>query len=192
MSGPERREQLIDVARGVFAERGFEAATIEEIAEAAKVSKPIVYQHFGGKEGLYAVIVDRAVGDLTERITTGLMHGASRESAEASAAAFLAFIEEEEQSFRILLHDGPGSGPEGSLSLVIGEIAERTEKLLAAQFKDLGFDKNTAPMYARMLVGATALVGEWWLEERKPPRDEVARHIVNLMWNGFKNLERVP
>ncbi|MFT5223817.1 MAG: AcrR family transcriptional regulator, partial [Glaciecola sp.] len=153
---------------------------------------PIVYQHFGGKEGLYAVIVDRAVNDLTERIMSGMVYGASRESAEASAAAFLAFIEEEEESFRILLHDGPGSGTDGSLSLVIGEIADRTEELLATQFKDLGYDRGTAPMYARMLVGATALVGEWWLEVRTPPREEVARHIVNLMWNGLKNLERQP
>lgn len=192
MTGPERREQLIDVARGVFAERGYEAATIEEIAEAAKVSKPIIYQHFGGKEGLYAVIVDRAVVDLVARITGGLVHGASRRSAEASASAFLEFIELEEESFRILLHDGPGGGADGSLSLVIGEIAERAETLLAVQFKDLGYDVRSAPMYARMLVGATALVGEWWLEERKPAREEVARHIVNLMWNGLRGLERKP
>lgn len=187
MSGPERREQLIDVARGVFAARGFEAATIEEIAEAADVSKPIVYQHFGGKEGLYAVIVDRAVADLVGRITDGLVHGANRRSAEESAAAFLAFIEEEEDSFRILLHDGPGT--DGSLSLVIGEIADKAEKLLADQFRTQGYDPRTAPMYARMLVGATALVGEWWLDVRRPPRDEVARHIVNLMWNGLANLD---
>ena len=59
MSASERREQLIDVARALFAEKGFEGTAIEEIASRAKVSKPVVYEHFGGKEGLYAVIVDR-------------------------------------------------------------------------------------------------------------------------------------
>ena len=55
----ERRAQLIEVGRGVFARHGYEGTSVEEIAKRAKVSKPIIYEHFGGKEGLYAVIVDR-------------------------------------------------------------------------------------------------------------------------------------
>ena len=59
MSGRERREQLISVGRTLFADKGFEAVSVEEIASTAGVSKPVVYEHFGGKEGLYAVVVDR-------------------------------------------------------------------------------------------------------------------------------------
>jgi AcrR family transcriptional regulator len=59
MTGSERRHQLIDVARSLFAERGYDGTAIEEIAARAHVSKPVVYEHFGGKEGLYAVLVDR-------------------------------------------------------------------------------------------------------------------------------------
>ena len=59
MTGAERREQLLGVGRRLFAERGFDAASIEEVAARAGVSKPVVYEHFGGKEGLYAVVVDR-------------------------------------------------------------------------------------------------------------------------------------
>lgn len=190
MTGPERREQLIEVGRSVFAARGYEAATVEEIAEAAEVSKPIVYEHFGGKDGLYDVVVERAITDLSDRIAVGMVHGPSRRSAEAAAAAFLAFIEDEEDSFRVLLHDGPGR--DGSLGIVIETAAARTEELLAGQFADLGFDPEVAPMYARMLVGATALVGQWWLDVRRPDRDEVARHIVNLMWNGLRHLDPEP
>src|SRR5487761_2284825 len=61
MTGKERREQLLDIGRRLFAERGFEGTSIEEIAAQADVSKPVVYEHFGGKEGLYAVVVDREV-----------------------------------------------------------------------------------------------------------------------------------
>jgi AcrR family transcriptional regulator len=61
MTGRERREQLLDVGRHLFAERGLEGTSIEEIAARADVSKPVVYEHFGGKEGLYAVVVDREV-----------------------------------------------------------------------------------------------------------------------------------
>ena len=59
MSGAERRAQLIDVGRKLFAEKGFDGTSVEEIASKAGVSKPVVYEHFGGKEGLYAVVVDR-------------------------------------------------------------------------------------------------------------------------------------
>ena len=59
MTGRERREQLISIGRAAFAELGFEGTSVEEIAARAGVSKPVVYEHFGGKEGLYAVVVDR-------------------------------------------------------------------------------------------------------------------------------------
>ena len=64
MSSAERRSQLIEVSRAIFAEKGVEGATVEEIAAAAKVSKPVIYEHFGGKEGLYAVVVDREMAAL--------------------------------------------------------------------------------------------------------------------------------
>ena len=66
MTGKERRQQLLDIGRHLFAERGFEGTSIEEIAAQAGVSKPVVYEHFGGKEGLYAVVVDREVRALLD------------------------------------------------------------------------------------------------------------------------------
>ena len=68
----ERRAQLVDVGRSVFARRGYEAASVEEIAARAKVSKPIVYEHFGGKEGLYAVVVDREIEQIVRRIVDAM------------------------------------------------------------------------------------------------------------------------
>ena len=72
MRGTERREQLIEVARRLFAEKGVEGTSVEEIAASAEVSKPVVYEHFGGKEGLYAVVVDREVGYLLAKIEAAL------------------------------------------------------------------------------------------------------------------------
>ncbi len=192
MTGVERREQLIVVARGVFAERGFEASTIEEIAEAAGVSKPIVYQHFGGKEGLWDEVVERAVASLVARIAAGLDQDKLRDAAQESASGFLAFIEEEEDAFRVLLHDGPGDAEGGTLAIVIDEIAVQAEGMLGAVFEERGYDEALAPMYARMLVGAVALVGQWWLEAREPSRELVAKHIVNLTWNGLRHLDPNP
>ena len=72
MTGSERRHQLIDIASSLFAERGYEGTSIEEIAQRANVSKPVVYEHFGGKEGLYAVVVDREMSALLDGITSSL------------------------------------------------------------------------------------------------------------------------
>ena len=72
MTGRERREQLLDVGRRLFAEKGFEGTSVEEIAARAEVSKPVVYEHFGGKEGLYAVVVDREVEGLLGVLTGAL------------------------------------------------------------------------------------------------------------------------
>ena len=68
MTSYQRREQLIEIGRALFASKGFEAVSVEEIAASAKVSKPIVYEHFGGKEGLYAVVVDREMRALTDAL----------------------------------------------------------------------------------------------------------------------------
>ena len=73
MSGSQRREQLVAVGRKLFAAKGYEAVSVEEIAAKAEVSKPVVYEHFGGKEGLYAVIVDREVTGLIETIMDALI-----------------------------------------------------------------------------------------------------------------------
>src|ERR671917_175940 len=85
MTGAERREQLIGVGRGLFAERGFEGTSVEEIAASASVSKPVVYEHFGGKEGLYAVVVDREVRTLLEGIGGSLWDPPWRAAAQERA-----------------------------------------------------------------------------------------------------------
>ena len=192
MTGQQRRVQLLDVGRALFAERGFEATSIEQIAERAGVSKPVVYEHFGGKEGLYAVVVDREMQRLIERITGALEGNHPRVLLEQAAAALLGYIEDETDGFRILVRDSPVASTSGTFASLIGDIAGQVEYILAGEFKARGFDTKLAAMYSQALVGMVALVGQWWLEARKPKRDEVVAHLVNLAWNGLGNLEHKP
>jgi AcrR family transcriptional regulator len=192
MTGQERREQLLDVGRVLFAEKGFEATSIEEIAERAKISKPIVYEHFGGKQGLYAVIVDREVRDLLARITAALDAVRPRLMLQQAASAFLRYVEDEPDGFRILVRDTPVASGKGTLASLLQDIASQVQHILAEQFKMRGYDPKMAPVYSRALVGMVAVVGEWWLDVGKPSRDEVAAHIVNLAWNGLSELEKKP
>src|SRR5699024_10394589 len=93
MTGQERREQLISIGRALFAERGFDGASVEEIAVRAKVSKPVIYEHFGGKEGLYAVVVEREMVKLETAITQSLAQGRSRHRIEQAVLALLTYVE---------------------------------------------------------------------------------------------------
>jgi AcrR family transcriptional regulator len=192
MTGQERRAQLLDVGRSVFAERGFEAASVEEIAARAKITKPVVYEHFSGKEGLYAVIVDREVQVLLARITQSLEGTHPRALLEQAAVAFLTYIEDEPEGFRILVRDSPVAGASGTLASVIGDIAMQVEYILRDEFKNRGFDTKLSPLYSQALVGMVALVGQWWLDAGNPKKEIVAAHLVNLAWNGLKELETDP
>jgi AcrR family transcriptional regulator len=192
MTGQERRAQLLDVGRSVFAERGFEAASVEDIATRAKITKPVVYEHFAGKEGLYAVVVDREVQRLLQRISQALEGDDPRTLLEQAALAFLTYIEDEPEGFRVLVRDSPVTGSTGTLPSVIGDIAKQVEYILRDEFKERGFDPKLSALYSQALVGMVALVGQWWLDEGEPKREDVAAHLVNVAWNGLRGLESNP
>src|SRR3954463_1304811 len=192
MSSAQRREQLIAIGRQLFAERRFDATSIEEVASRAKVSKPIVYEHFGGKEGLYAVVVDREVRQLLSMMRSSLTAGEPRELLEQAAFALLDYIEDSSDGFRILVRDSPIGSETGSFVSIIGDIASRVEYILEAEFKNRGFDAKYAPMYAQMLVGMVGTTGQWWLDARKPDKPDVAAPLGNLAWNGLSGLEKTP
>ncbi|HUK69210.1 MAG TPA: TetR/AcrR family transcriptional regulator [Streptosporangiaceae bacterium] len=192
MTGAERREQLLGVGRRLFAERGFDGTSIEEIAARAGVSKPVVYEHFGGKEGLYAVVVDREMQRLLSMVTASLSDGHYRQKLEGAAMALLEYIEESADGFRILVRDSHAASGTGTFASLLSDIASEVEHILGAEFKARDYDPKLAPMYAQMLVGMVALTGQWWLDERQPKMDEVAAHLVNLAWNGLSGLDARP
>jgi AcrR family transcriptional regulator len=193
MTGNERREQLVSVARSVFAEKGFESASVEEIAARADVSKPVVYEHFGGKEGIYAVVVDREVKELSGRLGSSLAEGGHpKRIVERTALVLLDYIEEAEDGFRILVQDSPVAQATGPFNSMLGDVAESVESLLSVQFDAHGLDPATAKLYAQMLVGMIAFTGQWWLEEREPDKTTVAAHLTNLGWNGLRGMRRAP
>ena len=191
MSASERREQLIDVARALFAEKGFEGTAIEEIASRAKVSKPVVYEHFGGKEGLYAVIVDRELSAISTTVTQALSSSPSPSLVvERAALALLTYIEHSPDGFRILSSSGDRAA--GTYSTLLADVAIQVSGILASQFQSHGLDPRTAPLYAQMLVGIVSSPAWWWLENRRMSKEEVAAHMVNLAWNGLRGMKARP
>ena len=193
MTGAQRREQLLDIGRELFGQKGYEATSIEEVAARAEVSKPVVYEHFGGKEGLYAVVVDREMQLLLDRFTSALSEPRHpRELLERAALVLLDYIEDDTDGFRVLTRDAPLTSGTGTFSSLIGEVARRVEHILGQQFGTRGYDPQLAQLYSQALVGMVALVGQWWLENRTPDKREVAAHLVNLAYNGLAHLDASP
>jgi AcrR family transcriptional regulator len=192
MTGSERRHQLIGIARSLFAERGYEGASIEEIAQRANVSKPVVYEHFGGKEGLYAVVVDREMSALLDGITSSLTNNRSRVRVERVALALLTYVEERTDGFRIMIRDSPAAISSGTYSSLLNDAVSQVSSILAGDFARRGLDPDLAPLYAQALVGSVSMTAQWWLDTREPKKEVVAAHLVNLMWNGLTHLEADP
>ena len=192
MTGRERREQLIDIGRTLFAEKGFEAVSVVEVAAKAEVSKPVVYEHFGGKEGLYAVVVDREMNHLLTMVSGALQGTHPRQLLEQAGLALFDYIDSNPDGFRILVRDSPVSQQTGSFAGLLADVAAQVEHLLAEQFAAHRISAKLAPMYSQMLVGMTAQAGQWWLDVRKPRKEEVVAHLVNLAWNGLAHLDPKP
>jgi AcrR family transcriptional regulator len=192
MTGQERRAQLLDIGRRLFAERGLDGTSIEEIAAQAGVSKPVVYEHFGGKEGLYAVVVDREVERFLTMATTLLEGEDTMAKFEVAAVELLRYIQENSDGFRILVRDSNPTSGSGTFASLISDIASQVEYLLGDVLKTRGYDPKLAPFYAQMLVGMVASAGQWWLDARKPELEEMAAHLVNLAWNGLRELDPKP
>ena len=192
MSGHERREQLINVARHLFAEKGYEAVSVEEIAQWASVSKPVIYEHFGSKEGLYAVILDRETRELLDTVSDNLKRGHPREMLEQAVYAFFTYIDEHPDGYQVLLRDAPAAQGSGAYSGLVNDIVNQCENVLREAFERFGLPVNSAGIYARSLVGSVALTGQWWQEERHVSKNEIVAQVVNFVWNGLTDLKAHP
>jgi AcrR family transcriptional regulator len=192
LTSAQRRAQLIDVGRVVFAERGYEGSSVEEIAGRAGVSKPILYGHFGGKEGLYAVVVDREIESVVTLITAAISTGTPRERVEAACLAFLIYVRDNPDGFAVLAHDAPVTVGSDNMTSLLHDVAERVGDVFTATFKASGYSAKHAPIYAHALVGMVTFVGQWWTEVQKPSVEVVARHIAALSWMGLRHLPKNP
>jgi len=193
LTSSARRAQLIEVGRSTFAERGYEATTVEEIAARAKVSKPILYHHFGGKEGLYAVVVDREVEYILTHIADAVSSGSARARLEKATLVYLTYVQEHPEGFAVLLRDAPSLTSSGEMPALMYDLADRIGEVFTEQFRKAGYDSKAAPIYAHALVGMVAFVGPWWTEAKKQLSVETtASHLAALAWMGLRHLPKQP
>jgi AcrR family transcriptional regulator len=189
----ERRRQLIDVSRGVFAARGFEAATLEEIAEQAGISRPILYSHFGDKQGIFEAVVNDEIARVQAVVTEAIANpGPPREVLERGLRAFFGYVRENPDGHAVLTRDAPVHLSDSGLGVMLDGLASRVAEVIARAIRGLGLDPAPAPIYANALIGLGAHVGRWWRDHPDVSLDTVTLHTTVFVWSGFGGMVADP
>jgi AcrR family transcriptional regulator len=185
----ERARQLLDVAEAVFAERGVQASSMEEIAERAGVTKPIVYDHFGSKDGLIAAVVIRAGAILAEAVIAAVTSSDDPEQSVAEGLrAYFRFIEERRTSLHSLLTEGVAPGTEAAAALE--QVRDQQAQLIAALLLEHSQDgaAEDAAIYAQIVVGATERLATRPGTTEPPTVEALTRSVMDVIWCGFAAL----
>ena len=190
LSAKARREQLLEVARDVFASDGFHGAAMEQIAVKAGVTKPVLYQHFESKKELYLGLLDEDMTRLLAEIRRAIETAKSnRERIERATGAYFAFIDANEGSFRLLFRETMGADDSfrGAIERFRDELARSISAVIAAE---ADVPSSEAELLARGVMGIAESAAQWWLDERSVPRDRVVKDLSDLAWRGLAGVPR--
>jgi len=178
----ERREQLIlDVAGQVFARAGYESAPMDEIADRAGVSKPMLYTYFGSKEGLYLAYIERAGGELVERLVGAAPpEDQSTAGLKARITEFLAFVEEHGDGWKVLFRELASTRP---FAERVAGLRERIAQAIRRMIDSAGLEHppTASDAIAHAIVGAGESLANWWLDHPEIPRDQVAGWYLSVV-----------
>jgi len=190
LSAKARREQLLQVARDVFASDGFHGAGMEQIAVKAGVTKPVLYQHFESKKELYLGLLEEDMARLLENIVGAIGTAKSnRERIERATGAYFEFIDTNEGSFRLLFRETMGADDSfrGAIEHFRDELAKRIAAVIAAE---AALPASEAELMARGVMGIAESAAQWWLDHRSVPRDRVVKDLSDLAWRGLAGVPR--
>jgi AcrR family transcriptional regulator len=192
-----RRLQLLGAAREVFVAQGYHAAAMDEIAERAGVSKPVLYQHFPGKLDLYLALLDEHAGQLVTRVRAALASTSDNHTRIArSIAAYFDFVDDPGGAYQLVFESDLRSEPtvreriERNFSLCVNAIADTITE-------DTGLERREAELLTVGMIGLAETGARWWLVAgeggaRTHPvsRDRAVELLVQLAWRGIAGAPR--
>ncbi len=187
MPKDQRRAQLLDAANAVFTSRGYHAAAMDDIAEAAGVSKPVVYQHFGSKLELYLALLDRSCERLVEVVAEAL--ASTEDNAErvtAAVGAFYDFVSSAGGEFRFVFESDLTGDPavQARLWRVNEEIADLVAGVIV---QDTALPPEQSKLLAISLVGVGQVSARYWVSSDTPiPVEEATSLVSRLAWRGIR------
>jgi AcrR family transcriptional regulator len=186
LSRDARRAQLLLAARDVFAAHGYHAAAMDDIAERAGVSKPVLYQHFPGKLDLYHALLTTYADELVGRVEQAITSTNDNQlRVQAAVAAYFDFVAGEGQAFRLVFESDLRSEPEAA-AVVDGALTRCIDTVADVVTADAGLDAPRARMLAVGLVGLSQIAAKYWLDsDRAVPREEAVALMSGFAWRGL-------
>ncbi|GAA1021911.1 TetR family transcriptional regulator [Acrocarpospora pleiomorpha] len=186
-----RRRQLLSAAQEVFVENGYHAAAMDEIAERAGVSKPVLYQHFPGKLELYLALLDLHVDDMVGRCKEALAATTdNKQRVQAAIGAFFDFISSQGEAFRLVFESDLRN---------VAPVRQRMERSLResadaiAQViqEDTGCSSDEAHLLGVGLVGMAEVSARYWLTAQGSiPKEAATQLMARLAWRGISGFPR--
>jgi AcrR family transcriptional regulator len=183
---PARRLQLLGAARDVFVAQGYHAAAMDEIAERAGVSKPVLYQHFPGKLELYLALLDDSVEQLVGIVNQALSSTAdNRQRVPATVRAFYDFVASEDEAFRLVFESDLSNEPavRARLDRAMSACADMVSEFIR---EDAGLSNAEAHLLGMALVGMAQVSARYWLNTgQEIPQDAAEQLIARIAWRGI-------
>ena len=187
----ERRRQLLDAALEVFVSQGYHAAAMDEIAERAGVSKPVLYQHFPGKLELYLALLDESVDTLVETVRDALSSNPDpKQRVAATFGAYFEFVGGEGQAYRLVFESDLSNETAVRDRLERG-TRECAEMVSQAVREDAGLSDDEAHLLSVGMVGMAQITARYWLGTRDHiPREAAEQLVARLAWRGISGWPR--
>lgn len=191
MPRAKREQQLLNVALQLFIEHGYQGTSMEDIAAAAGVTRPIVYNHFGSKDGIYLACLRRARASLDQHIVDAAQGPDSLDGRlRAGIEGYFTFVEENRDSWHILF--GGGAAIAGSASEEASRLRFQTVEKITLLLTHVvsGFDAATCEGFAHAVSGAGEQMAKWWMQCPHISKQHVVDLMLNFTWNGLKALQK--
>ena len=189
MPAPLRRETILAAAEEVFARSGYHGASLDDVAQAAGISKALIYEHFDSKRELHASLIGAHVEEIFRRLQANAAAGApGEERLRGGIDAFLSFVEEHREAWRALFRDA--ADPE------VADVVERVQAQATVVIATLIAEDPEAPheseraieMHAALLSGAVQSLANWWHDHRDVPRAALVDRAMQFCWVGLDRL----
>ena len=188
---PARRRQLLGAAQEVFVAQGYHAAAMDEIAERAGVSKPVLYQHFPGKLELYLALLDESAQELVRIVREALSSTTdNKQRVPATFQAFFDFVSSSGEAFRLVFESDLSNEPavRERLDHTMRDCAEMISQFIR---EDAGLRDDEARLLGMALVGMAQVSSRYWLSTDKAiPKDAAEQLLARLAWRGISGWPR--
>lgn len=181
----QRRIQLMDTARSVFVVQGYHSASMDEIAEQAGVSKPLLYQHFPGKLELYLAILDSGIEHLLDASDASLKNITDNKlRVHATIRSYIEFVDDPAGAYRLVFESDLTNEPDvrGRMAYLDREVIRRIAAVIKA---DTGLSESQAALLGAGLHGLAQVASTAWLGNPQISRDEAVELLASLAWKGI-------